>query len=57
LHNAFVRNHSLEKAASLGQLISAENGEVLIFFWHGLGAEHWATYRYENGQFAFAEFN
>jgi len=53
LWNAFERNHSLEHAASLGQIMSVGDGLIEIFSFHGLMSQYLVTYVYVDGEFVF----
>ena len=49
--NRFERNYSLEHAVSFGQLVSANDGYVVIFSFHSIMYQGWATYAYVDGEF------
>ena len=53
LWRAFRRNESLEQAAAFGQIVSTENGEVVVFTFHSQMAQSWTTYAYVDGEFVF----
>lgn len=52
-HNKFLRNYSLEGAASIGQVMGAQDGVVRIFSFHGLLSHYLTTYAYVDGEFVF----
>jgi len=49
----FQRNHSLEHAASFGQVVSVADGYIVVFSFHGIMHQYWAAYAYVDGEFVF----
>jgi len=56
LWNGFARNYSLENISNRSQVVSAEYGHILAFFFYNVMDQYWAVYTYADGEFVFERY-